>query len=298
MNDNRVMKSGIPLVSVHGGHSGEFCCHARDRLEDIIHAYAQKGFEWVGITEHMPPPDNRFLYPDERKAGLDAQKMFGRFERYITECRRLQKKYAGVLEVFTAFETEAYDGALDSAEELMARFEPDYMVGSVHHVNGIPIDGSPGEYHAAAETAGGVDALYMAYFDLQDEMIQRLNPSVVGHFDLIRMFDPDYPVRLEKPEIKARIHRNLEHIREKGLILDFNLRALFKGAAEPYVSAPILAKAMEMGIPLVPGDDSHGVDSVGLNLEKGIKILQQAGFKGPWPRPVHTTPIKANSSLV
>ena len=78
-------------------------------------------------------------------------------------------------------------------------------------------------------------------------MIQLLKPSVVGHFDLIRIFDPDYKARLLQPEIMARIKRNLELIKELDLIMDFNLRSLLKGADEPYISRVILEMAREMG---------------------------------------------------
>ena len=63
----------VQRVSVHGGHSGEFCCHAMDSLEEIVTAYIERGFDWVGITEHIPPVDDRFRYPEEIKAGLNAR---------------------------------------------------------------------------------------------------------------------------------------------------------------------------------------------------------------------------------
>ena len=88
-------------VSIHGGHSGEFCSHATDMLEDIIVAYAEKGFHWVGITEHIPPIEDRFLYPEETKAGFISSTLYHRFERYIVSCRQLQRKYADL--GFTVF---------------------------------------------------------------------------------------------------------------------------------------------------------------------------------------------------
>ena len=67
--------------------------------------------------------------------------------------------------------------------------------------------------------------------------------------------------------------------------MDFNLRALTKGASEPYISAPILAAAKKMGISVVIGDDSHGVKDIGVNMEKGIDILGRAGFNAEFSRP-------------
>ena len=52
-------------VSVHGGHSKEFGDANDSTLEEIVRAYIDKGFKWVGITEHIPPalrPRRRFTW--------------------------------------------------------------------------------------------------------------------------------------------------------------------------------------------------------------------------------------------
>jgi histidinol-phosphatase (PHP family) len=273
-------------VSIHGGHSGQFCNHARDDLEDLIQAYIRKGFAWVGLTEHMPPAEDRFLYPEEKSAGLDAAKMRTRFAAYFTEARRLQRAYADRLEIFVGFETEATTGSFDLAHALTQEHGPDYLLGGVHHVDDIPIDFDEATYGRAVQSAGGIDNLYCRYFDQQYAMIQRLKPAVVAHFDLIRLFDRDYRKRLEVPEVRRRITRNLQQIAGQDLILDFNVAALRKGAAEPYLSRNILQQALAMGIAVVPADDAHGVDNVGACIDEGIAILEEVGIKPPWRKPV------------
>ena len=272
-------------VSVHGGHSREFCSHAVDTLEDIISAYIARGYAWVGITEHMPPVSDAFRYPDEAALGLTAEAMYERFARYMTRCRQYQASYADRITIFVGFETEAYGAAIPFAKDLQRLFSPDYIVGSVHHVADMPMDTSAADYEAAAKALGGVEALYLRYFDEQLEMIEALTPAVVGHFDLVRLFDPDYGERLKRPAIQARIRRNLERIRDLGLILDLNLAALSKGATEPYLAEPILLQARELGIPVVPGDDAHNVHEVGRHMEDGIARLLRLGFDTCWSRP-------------
>ena len=272
-------------VSVHGGHSAEFCSHARDRLEEIVARYAELGFAWVGLTEHMPAPSDALVPPEERAAGLDARAMLERFEAYVAEARRLQREYAGRLRILVAFETEVCTGSQVLVRELIARFEPDYLVGSVHHVDDVCIDASPELYEEAARVAGGIDALYERYFDLQHDLICWLQPAVVGHFDLIRLLDPEYRERLQRPSIADRVRRNLEEIARYGGILDFNVRALSKNQPEPYVSAPLLDQARALGIPVVPGDDSHGVADVGRHLDEGIALLLEAELAGGTPLP-------------
>ena len=272
-------------VSVHGGHSAQFCSHAKNSLEEIVQAYMDWGYPWVGITEHMPPASDAYLYPEEKQAGLDAGALLERFAEYMTVCRRLKAKYADRIEILVGFETEYYEGSIDLARRLIGQFSPDYVVGSVHHVKEIPFDYSPQKYREAADRCGGLDELYNAYFDQQFEMLQALKPNVVGHLDLIRIYDPEYRVRIVKPEIWKKILRNLEWVRRLGLILDFNLRPLSRGEKEPYLSTPILEQAVHMGIDVVPGDDSHGVDTIGKYMAAAIEMLQAAGAPTDWRRP-------------
>ena len=276
----------IERVSVHGGHSAEFCSHARNTLEEVVLAYIDRGFSWVGLTEHMPAPSDGLVNDEERAAGIDALGMRERFGQYIATARTLQLKYAPDIEIFVGFETETCTGYQTFVRDLIKEFKPDYIVGSVHHVADTPIDVSEGMFEKSLREAGGVDELYCAYFDQQHEMILALRPAVVGHFDLIRMFDPDYTERLERTGIRARVERNLQAIAALGLILDFNGRAISKGQKEPYVAPTILRRALELNIPVVPGDDSHGVKDVGAYSREGNRILAELGFDTNWRKPV------------
>lgn len=273
------------LVSIHGGHSGEFCNHATDRLEEIIVAYAEQGFHWAGITEHIPPIDDRFLYPEEIEAGLNARSLYRRFERYITQCRWLQRKYADTIKIFVGFETEHYSGSIPYLRSLIHRFEPDYILGSVHHIDDIGFDYSAETYAQAVKATGNIEALYCRYFDAQYQLISEIIPPVIGHFDLIRIYDPDYTSHLELPAVRKKVRRNLELIRNLDLILDMNVRAIVKGGSEPYPTRSILEQAVKLGIPLVPGDDSHGVESVGLHIDVAIELLVEVGADTNWRRP-------------
>jgi histidinol-phosphatase (PHP family) len=75
-------------------------------------------------------------------------------------------------------------------------------------------------------------------------------------------------------------------VRDLDLILDFNLRALAKGADEPYLTESILCLAHDLGIAVVPGDDSHGVTDVGNYFADGVARLKRYGFSTDWRKPV------------
>ncbi len=271
-------------VSVHGGHSGQFCQHARDDLESIIQAYVDQGFSWVGITEHVPPASDSMRYPDETEAGLSAEFLQQRFADYFRLGRQLQKKYADRIEILLAFEIEFYPGAVEHVRALVRRYQPDYLVGSLHHVGSTGIDYNLAHYQQALEKAGSINQLYCDYFDAQFEMLQTFCPAVVAHFDLIRIYDRDYLRTLNVPEVKTRVERNLDFIADNNLILDFNLRG-FDKALEQYPSLNIVKLALSKNIALVPGDDSHGISSVGRNYDQGLTVLKNLGASLDWQKP-------------
>ena len=270
------------MISLHGGHSTDFCQHAGDPLAPMIGAYHDQGFATVGITEHMPPLNDSMRYPDEVEADLTAAAMRDRFGRYFETARRIQREMKGKMRVLVGFETEWYHGAVMLIEELVAEFQPDYIVGSLHHVDGIGFDFNRECYTEATAAAGGLERLYKLYFDQQLELLMSVRPPVVGHFDLIRLFDEDYVNRIRIPSIWQRVERNLEFISKHGLVLDLNMRALMKGADEPYPCLPIIERARAFGIDMVPGDDSHDVGSVGYRTREAVRLLKSLGFKTNW----------------
>ena len=275
----------IQKVSVHGGHSASYCFHAKDALEDIILTYIKAGYSWVGITEHMPPISDKWIYSFERPFGWNAIRMKDSFRRYGDRLHYLKEKYRNDIEILVAFETEWYEGCLEAIEYWIHAIKPDYIVGSVHHMAGIEMDTSPKTYGQCISAYGSKQALYCAYFDAQYALMEAFNPSVIGHMDLVRIFDAEYKKTLLLPDVWERIERNLAYVKKHNLILDFNLRALVKGQPEPYISLPILNKAIEMDVAVVPGDDSHGIGGVGNYWEKGIEILSANKARLNWNKP-------------
>ena len=285
-DDNFPFMNTAKLISLHGGHSGQYCKHADDMLEDIIKRYIELGFEKVGISEHIPPVSDIFLYPDEKECRLSAIDINKKFEAYFKNLRTLKKKYASKIKIFAGMETETYTGYARHIKNLILKFKPDYIVGSVHHVDDIGFDYSKEEYDRLILMCGSHEAMYEKYFDLQYEMIKTFKPFIVGHFDLIRKYDKDYGNRLLQPKINKKIIKNLELIKSLNLVMDFNLRPLAKEGEEPYIAPYILKQAKEMDIRVVPGDDSHGIEQAGLNVDKAIKILEAYGFETrQWPDP-------------
>ncbi|KAI9751161.1 MAG: hypothetical protein M4579_006179 [Chaenotheca gracillima] len=195
--------------------------------------------EVFAATEHMPRIHVEELYPEELEASYTTETNAETFAPFFDEAARLLEKYSSQIKVLVGFETEWLQDGITLIETLLQQHPYDFVVGSVHHVHGVPIDYNRRMYEEArSKSEGGTDeALFEAFFDAQYEMLNALRPPIVGHFDLIRLLSdrPNDDLRtMGKGTVWNRIERNLEFAASQGLILELNSSALRKGLAEPY----------------------------------------------------------------
>ena len=265
--------------SFHGGHSGEFCQHAEGRLEEVVRAACAAGFSHFGISEHMPRERPEFLYADEE--GLTPADLSTTFDRYAREeFDRLRERYGEELQLLKGMETEFLSGAEGESFDLVVarhreRWGIEYLVGSVHHVREISIDGPAEDYRRAVEACGGVEELEVEYFRDLAELVRRLRPEVVGHLDLIKkMHGPGWQ---PTPPVWAAIEDCLAAIGAAGSLIEVNAAGWRKGLGEAYPGPAVLEAIVAAGLPLTLGDDSHGPSFVGMDLDRAIEAARSAG---------------------
>ena len=122
----------------------------------------------------------------------DLQKMF---QDFVQEARRLQEKYKDMICLIVGLETEVIrEDSFDRIRKLKKDLKLDYMVGSVHHVDGIPTDCSRELFAKAENQTGGTEQVMCRYFDLQYKLMEELKPEVIGHFDVIRLYRADFEI--------------------------------------------------------------------------------------------------------
>lgn len=263
----------------HHSHSGQFCGHATNTLEEVVQDAIYKGMSTFCMTEHIPR-DRVDFYPEEENDHT-VETLWQLHEDFYHEARRLQKAYAGQIELFVGFEGEwIRDSSLGIMQKILDKYELDLFVGSVHHVHTVPIDFDTASYHKARDIAGGTDELIFAdYFDSQLAMLEALHPPVVGHFDLIRLKsdEPDRSFRTW-PRVWDKITRNLQFVASYGGVLELNSSALRKGMSEAYPQFEICKEFVALGGRFTLSDDSHGCDLVGLNYARMWNCVLKAGI--------------------
>lgn len=262
--------------SYHGGHSGEFCGHAKGQLSSVVQAAVERGFTTYGLSEHAPRFHRTHLYPEE--ATLTPQDLADTFGRYVHAATELRERYADRLELLVGFETEALpqDTWAEKMRELRRSAPFDYMVGSVHSIGELWIDFNVETSERAALSCGGWEPLRCAYFDQLAELVSTLAPEVVGHVDLIRRFEePHFSFSALAMQHAERV---LEASRAAGAAIEVNAAPARRGFGPVYPGPQILARARQLEVPVTLGDDSHGPEGVGVGLDACLLAIAQAGY--------------------
>ncbi|TAQ91614.1 hypothetical protein B7494_g120 [Chlorociboria aeruginascens] len=252
-------------------HSGQFCPgHAKDQLEDILLHAISLGFTTFAFTEHMPRYSAEDLYPEETPENTTPAEALAllppRHEAYLLEAQSLRSKYKNQIEIIIGFESEFITPAYISyIRTLFSSPAVDFYIGSLHHVHGIPIDYDTTLYNNARNVSGSDVQLFGDYFDEQAVLIREMQPRVVGHFDLIRLWSGVKDGwEVQKGEgwdvLWGKIRRNLILVVQSGGLLEINSAALRKGLKEPYPGRGVCEEFLKLGGKLTLSDDSHGIE--------------------------------------
>ncbi|CUS10819.1 unnamed protein product [Tuber aestivum] len=267
----------------HHSHSGQFCLHAQDDLEQMILAAIGKGMIVFSLTEHMPRDCLEDLYPEETAAHQTPFDLYKTFQQYYDTALRLRARYQHLIHLLVGFELDYIrPSSIALVRNLQEVYKFDFFVGSVHHVNTIPIDFDRPMYLRALESVGGEEnRLFEAYFDAQYEMLTQLKPAVVGHWDLIRLFseNPAKPLVEYGSGVWDRVVRNVDFVLSYSGLTELNSASFRKGWDEPYPRRDLAGLVMARGGRFTLSDDSHCVSDVGLNYHRLLSYIQEIGLQ-------------------
>ncbi len=237
---------------------------------------------------------------------LDVLK--SQFDAFLAEAHRLKEKYAGQITLLVGLETEYItDTDLTALDALLSEHGTriEYLVGSVHHVGGIPIDFDRPTFDKALAAFSddthpdSMAAFLNAYFDAQYTLMQRFHPEVIGHFDLCRLYNPGLSFR-DYPDALARIRRNVQYAVRYGALFELNAAAFRKGWDAAYPGDDVVEvrpislitddMVAEIGVQIVKehggrftlSDDSHGPHAVGLNYHRLVGYARRVGIEDLW----------------
>lgn len=237
------------------------CNHATGTTEEYIQRAIELNIDIFGFSEHAP------MNFDEKYRLQLKDKEF-----YENDVLSLKEKYKNNIEILLGYEVDYLKGDYILSEVINAKV--DYLIGSVHFLNqngdawGFDNPEFIGEYKNR-----DIDTIWEDYFQAIEQMAKYGKFDIVGHLDLIKVFN-----FLPKKDIKSIAYKALKQIKKSNMVVEINAAGYRKPVGEQYPSKNLLELCFELNIPITFSSDAHSVDQVGLNYEKASSFAKEIGY--------------------
>jgi histidinol-phosphatase (PHP family) len=243
--------------------------HGEGSMEETVLAAVAKGFQEIGFADHFyypegyaePAPD--CVIPDQKT-----------FESYVSEVERLRKRYGDRVQIRLGAEIDYLPENMDAVREHLKLYPFDYIIGSVHIVDGVAIDYREDWLAPRLDCLGGAEGLWSKYWRDLEAFISLGLFDVVGHFDIPKKFRVAHTGAVLSQEAECV----LNVIQKMEIAIEVNTGGIDKAAAhETYPSTGILTMAVRKGIDIVFGSDAHKPADVGRYFHQTAAFLRSVG---------------------
>jgi histidinol-phosphatase (PHP family) len=238
--------------------------HTLDAVERFVEVAAERGVDEIGFTEHV--------YYFTQLRGLWTEPY------HVERCAYDIDAYVGAvvaakergLPVKLGLEVDYVAGRERETAELLAPYPWDYVLGSVHFVDGFPVDMEPG----LVEKLGPHEAWRRYFAWLRNAARSGLFDSL-SHPDLVKHHGPR-----AGPESVQWLHEETaDAIEAAGVCVEVSSAGLHKPVGELYPDPPLLEACRKRGIPITLASDAHVPQNVGRDLDRAIALAREAGYE-------------------
>ena len=188
---------------------------------------------------------------------------------YIDEVEQARDEFAGQLTVRVGLEADYYPGSEACVEGMIASYDWDYIIGSVHYIGDWGFDNPD---YIKRWDDWNIDDAYVAYFDQVAASAATGLFDIIGHPDLIKKFG-HRPSPDSRPVTDAE-ERMLQAVLSSGTALEISSAGLRKPVQEIYPQQRTVARAAELGISFAFGSDAHAPGDVSHGMDACISMLE------------------------
>ncbi len=236
------------------------CNHATGEMEEYLKRAIEQKIDIFGFSDHAP-----MAFDPKYRMKLEEA------EEYEKEVMDLAKKYEGQIEVLLGYEVDFLPNYL---EERILKAPVDYLIGSVHFIpkNGNLWGFDNPEFIGEYKTAD-IDKIWQDYFDAVEAMAKSGLFQIVGHLDLIKVFNFK-----PKKDVRLLAKKALQAIKKSGMAIEISSAGLRKPVGEPYPSKELLEAAYDLQIPITFASDAHTPEQVGQNMSSIETLAKEVGY--------------------
>ncbi len=243
------------IVDLHN-HT-KLCKHATGENFDYVEKALKIGTKYFGFSDHAPMD-----FDKEYRMSFEDMKF------YEKNIRDLKEKYKNQIDILLGYEVDYLVGYMD---DRVLKADVDYLIGSVHFLERWGFDNPEfiGKYKDK-----DIDKIWQDYFDTIENMAKSSLFDIVGHLDLIKVFDFK-----PKKEIKNIAKKAIKAIKDADMVVELNVAGLRKPCKEIYPSSELMEMIAEFDIPITFASDAHNPEQVGYKSDEVIKFAKSFSYE-------------------
>jgi histidinol-phosphatase (PHP family) len=245
---------------MHLRNGREEIAHDTWSVEPFVEAARAAGIDEIGFTEHG------YYFQQTRSlwtVPYQAERCVYDLEPYVEAIAQARERG---LPVKLGLEVDYVPGREDETRELLAPYPWDYLLGSIHYIDGLGVDGEPRLLDAV-----GVQEAWGRYFETLAGAASSGLFDSLSHPDLVKIFGERAQTFDYAPVAEA--------IAESGVAVEVSTAGLRKPVRELYPHPDFLAACRERGVPVTLGSDAHSPEVVGRDFDRARELLRSAGYE-------------------
>jgi histidinol-phosphatase (PHP family) len=232
------------------------CNHATGSVNEYVEAAIARGTEYFGFSDHAP-----MEYDHEYRMSFFQMELY---EQWVQEAR---ERYKEKITILLGYEVDFLPKYMD---DRVLKRPCDYLIGSIHFIDEWGFD-NPDYIHKYE--GANMDIIYSRYFELMEAMALSGKFDIVGHFDLLKVFN-FFP----KTDIRILAANALKAIKKANMTVEINVSGLRKPVSEAYPSPLLLESIALLEIPITFSSDAHRPDQVGMFSDEIEALARSFGY--------------------
>jgi histidinol-phosphatase (PHP family) len=248
---------------MHLRNSAEEVDHTVDAVERFVEVASDRGVDEIGFSEHMyyfVPTRPLWTQP------YQTDRCVYELEPYVAAI--VAAKERG-LPVKLGLEVDYVPDREAETSDVLAPYPWDYLLGSIHYVDGLGIDAEP----TLADRVG-VARAWERYFEVLAAAAKSGLFDSLSHPDLVKIFG-----RRPPREIEERLHEQVaDGLADHGVAVEVSSAGLRKPVGELYPDPHLLAECRARGVPITLASDAHVPQLVGDALGAAVELARAAGY--------------------
>lgn len=235
-------------------------------VERFVETAAARGVDEIGFTEHV-------YYFEQTRQLWDRPYQLERcvydLDKYCDAV--LEAKRQG-LPVKLGLEVDYVPGRERELSDLLDPYPWDYLLGSVHWIEGHSVDSAP-DRGLWAHLA--VEEVWRRYFIALRGAARSGLYDVLSHPDLVKIFG----MRPREEEVVLHHEETADAIEASGVAVEISTAGLRKPVGELYPDPGFLRACRERGVPVTTASDAHLPKLVGEDVDRALDLARSAGYE-------------------